>query len=180
LVCFPCVPSADPRSITDAGGHGLIGCTGNFRAEEWNSEANSYSINPNVGIKITVDVHPVTASELTFQEIFDNDHRVISQKSGSTGRFTFTAAESGEHRLCFQTSSGGGWFTSSHVKLHLDLAVGETGDIDRENKGKTETLAQRVQDLNARLHDIRREQVFQRVPVLVRPFGLSISFPILT
>jgi hypothetical protein len=65
--------------------------------------------------------------------------------------------------LCFQTSSGGGWFTASHVKLHLDLAVGETGDIDRENKGKTETLAQRVQDLNARLHDIRREQVFQRV-----------------
>lgn len=65
--------------------------------------------------------------------------------------------------MCFQTSSGGGWFTASHVKLHLDLAVGETGDIDRENKGKTETLAQRVQDLNARLHDIRREQVFQRV-----------------
>jgi emp24/gp25L/p24 family/GOLD len=88
---------------------------------------------------------------------------VISQKSGATGRFTFTAAESGEHRLCFQTSSGGGWFTASHVKLHLDLAVGETGDIDRETKGKTETLAQRVQDLNARLHDIRREQVFQRV-----------------
>lgn len=65
--------------------------------------------------------------------------------------------------MCFQTSSGGGWFTTSHVKLHLDLAVGETGDLDRENKGKTETLAQRVQDLNARLHDIRREQVFQRV-----------------
>lgn len=98
---------------------------------------------------------------------------MISQKSGSTGRFTFTAAESGEHRLCFQTSSSaGGWFTSSHVKLHLDLAVGETGDIDRENKGRSETLAQRVQDLNARLHDIRREQVFQRVfPVA---FGLKL------
>jgi hypothetical protein len=98
---------------------------------------------------------------------------VISQKSGSTGRFTFTAAESGEHRLCFQTSSSaGGWFTSSHVKLHLDLAVGETGDIDRENKGRSETLAQRVQDLNARLHDIRREQVFQRVLSIV--FGLKL------
>jgi hypothetical protein len=49
------------------------------------------------------------------------------------------------------------------VKLHLDLAVGETGDIDRDVNSKTETLAQRVQDLNARLQDIRREQVFQRV-----------------
>jgi p24 family protein alpha len=88
---------------------------------------------------------------------------VISQKSGPTGRFTFTTAESGEHRLCFQTSSAGGWFSSSHVKLHLDLAVGETGDIDRSSKDKSESLAQRVQDLNARLQDIRREQVFQRV-----------------
>ena len=88
---------------------------------------------------------------------------MISQKSGPTGRFTFTAAESGEHRLCFQTSGSGGWFTTTHVKLHLDLAVGETGDIDRSSKEKTETLAQRVQELNARLGDIRREQVFQRV-----------------
>ena len=93
---------------------------------------------------------------------------MISQKSGSTGRFTFTAAESGEHRLCFQTSGAGGWFSTSHVKLHLDLAVGETGDIDRSSKEKSESLAQRVQDLNARLQDIRREQVFQRVRSLPR------------
>jgi hypothetical protein len=38
------------------GEHVLTGWVGNFKAEEWNSEANSYSINPNVGIKITVDV----------------------------------------------------------------------------------------------------------------------------
>jgi p24 family protein alpha len=88
---------------------------------------------------------------------------VISQKSGSVGRFTFTASESGEHRLCFQASDTGGWFSSSHVKLHLDLGVGETGDLDGNDKDRTESLAQRVQDLNARLQDIRREQVFQRV-----------------
>jgi hypothetical protein len=41
--------------------------------------------------------------------------------------------------------------------------VGETGEIDRSSKEKSESLAQRVQDLNARLQDIRREQVFQRV-----------------
>jgi hypothetical protein len=47
--------------------------------------------------------------------------------------------------------------------LRLDLAVGETGDLDGSNKDQSESLAQRVQDLNARLQDIRREQVFQRV-----------------
>ena len=29
---------------------------GQFRAEEWNSETNQYTVNPNLGIKITVDV----------------------------------------------------------------------------------------------------------------------------
>jgi len=51
------------------------------------------------------------------------------------------------------------------------MAVGETGDIDRTNKEKTETLAQRVQELNARLQDIRREQVFQRVISILRASG---------
>ena len=55
------------------------------------------------------------------------------------------------------------------MKLHLDLAVGETGDIDRSDKEKSESLAQRVQDLNARLQDIRREQVFQRVTAVPWP-----------
>jgi p24 family protein alpha len=107
------------------------------------------------------------------QETFDNDHRVISQKSSVDGRFTFTAAESGEHRLCFQCIGAGGWFSNSHIKLHLDLAVGETSELDRGHKDQKDSLAQRVQELNARLQDIRREQVFQRVlkpPVSPIPF----------
>ena len=31
---------------------------GQFKAEEWNSERNVYSVNSNIGIKITVDVTP--------------------------------------------------------------------------------------------------------------------------
>jgi p24 family protein alpha len=88
---------------------------------------------------------------------------VISQKSGVDGRFTFTAAESGEHRLCFQCIGAGGWFSNNHIKLHLDLAVGETSDLEKGGKNQKDTLTQRVQELNARLQDIRREQVFQRV-----------------
>jgi hypothetical protein len=122
-----------------------------------------------MGVKLTVDV-TIPHKEfrrLIEKETFDNDHRVVSQKSASTGRFTFTTAESGEHRLCFQTADVGGWFSSSHVRFHLNLAIGETGDIDRDGKDQSASLAQRVQNLNARLQDILREQVFQRVCLFV-------------
>ncbi len=123
---------------------------GTYRAEEWNPDTTSYTDNPNTGIQITVE------------EVFDNDHRVVNQKGHSNGRFTFTAAESGEHRLCLQTNAGGGWFTKTHVKLHLDLAIGATSKIERADKGKMNDLVQRVKDLENRLLDIKREQVFQR------------------
>ena len=45
----------------------------------------------------------------------------------------------------------------------LDLATGETSAIESTDKGKISDIVQRVKDLNARLQDIRREQVFQRV-----------------
>jgi hypothetical protein len=47
--------------------------------------------------------------------------------------------------------------------LTLDIAIGETSAIESSDKGKLEDIANRVKDLNMRLQDIRREQVFQRV-----------------
>ena len=49
------------------------------------------------------------------------------------------------------------------VKLTLDLAIGETSAIESTDKGKLSEIAQKIRDLNSRLQDIRREQVFQRV-----------------
>jgi len=43
------------------------------------------------------------------------------------------------------------------------MAIGETSALDGGDKEKIQDLATRVKDLNARLNDIRREQVFQRV-----------------
>lgn len=104
---------------------------------------------------------------LNAQETFANDHRVVNQKGANKGRFTFTAAESGEHRICFlatNPSSGSSWFGHPEgVRLHLDLAIGDTSEIESKDKDKINDLVQRVRDLNARLHDIKREQVFQRV-----------------
>jgi hypothetical protein len=50
--------------------------------------------------------------------------------------------------------------------LTLDLAIGETSAIESTDKGKIQDIVKRVKDLNGRLQDIRREQVFQRVGLL--------------
>lgn len=49
------------------------------------------------------------------------------------------------------------------MRLTLDLAIGETSAIESTDKGKLSEIAQKIRDLNSRLQDIRREQVFQRV-----------------
>lgn len=104
------------------------------------------------------------------QEIFDNDHRVVSQRGAASGRFTFSAAEAGDHRICFTPSSTSGrssWHSAKNpnggIKLSLDLVIGETNQIESSDKTKIQDITTRVKDLNARLNDIRREQVFQRV-----------------
>ena len=106
---------------------------------------------------------------MTVDETFDNDHRVVNTKGSHTGKFTFSAADAGDHRICFTTSGAGagGWLSGGQqtglVKLTLDLAIGETNAIKSADEGKIGELAQKVRDLNSRLVDIRREQVFQRV-----------------
>ncbi|KAF2117739.1 emp24/gp25L/p24 family/GOLD-domain-containing protein [Lophiotrema nucula] len=130
---------------------------GHYDAQIWDDNTKTYKANPDVGVFITVE------------EVFDNNHRVISQRGSATGRFTFSAADSGEHRLCFtpqNVASSGGFFGSSGVhgtvKFTLDLAIGETSKIESTDKGKIDDIVQKVRDLNSRLQDIRREQVFQR------------------
>ena len=106
---------------------------------------------------------------MTVDETFDNDHRVVNTKGSHTGKFTFSAADAGDHRICFSTNDAGqgGWLSggkqSGAVKLTLDLAIGETNAIKSGDEGRVGELAQKIRDLNSRLVDIRREQVFQRV-----------------
>lgn len=49
----------------------------------------------------------------------------------------------------------------------MDLVIGETSKIESADKGKIDDLSQKVRDLNSRLQDVRREQVFQRVGGLI-------------
>lgn len=46
--------------------------------------------------------------------------------------------------------------------MHLDIAIGEAKIQPESEKEHVKDLAGRVKELNSRLHDIRREQQFQR------------------
>ncbi|KAH7389522.1 emp24/gp25L/p24 family/GOLD-domain-containing protein [Phaeosphaeria sp. MPI-PUGE-AT-0046c] len=129
---------------------------GHYHAEAWSDQTKSYQDSSDVGVFVTVE------------ETFDNDHRIVAQRGSQKGKFTFSAADSGQHRICVvpqNVPSGGGWLSSGvhgTVKFTLDLAIGETSKIESTDKEKVQTLVQKVADLNSRLQDVRREQVFQR------------------
>ena len=48
------------------------------------------------------------------------------------------------------------------IKFELDMAIGDTSKIESSDKDKIEDVVKKVRDLNARLQDVKREQVFQR------------------
>ncbi|CAI4215086.1 unnamed protein product [Parascedosporium putredinis] len=130
---------------------------GDYTAEEWDEQQRAWVSHEGITIYISVD------------EVFDNDHRVVSQRGSRSGRFTFTAADAGDHKLCFTPSSSSGrngWLSVNNpnggIRLNLDLAIGETSQLESTDKNKIEDIASRIKDLNARLNDVRREQVFQR------------------
>ncbi|KAL8645848.1 MAG: hypothetical protein Q9226_007114 [Calogaya cf. arnoldii] len=129
---------------------------GHYKAEQLDTNTKTVSTNNDIKIQVTVD------------EVFDNDHRVVNTKGGAAGKFTFSAADSGEHKICFLPSVPGGsaWLSggqlSGAIKLTLDIAIGETSQIESTDKSKISEIVQKVKDLNGRLQDIRREQVFQR------------------
>lgn len=144
--------------------------SGTYKAEAYNVQQGNFQVTPDLSMQITVD------------ETFDNDHRVVTQTTTSShtvSKFTFSAADSGLHRLCFTPSGSaavslGGWFgggaagsMTGGVKLTLDMAIGETSKIESEDKGKIDSIVGKVKELNGRLADIRREQMFQRVSTYV-------------
>lgn len=139
----------------------LLSFVGKYKAEQYDQATHSFHTTPDLGMLVTVE------------EVFDHDHRVVNTRGSADGRFTFSAADSGDHRICFTPShpAPNGWLSNGQpvggIKLSLDVAIGETSAIESTDKGKISDIVQKVKDLNARLQDIRREQVFQRVSFLM-------------
>ena len=48
-------------------------------------------------------------------------------------------------------------------KLNLDMVIGESSKIEADDKDKVDNLVNKVRELNGRLNDIRKEQIYQRV-----------------
>jgi len=132
---------------------------GNYTALMWSHEIGKYTDVPQLGITITVD------------ETFNHDHRIVNSRGAATGKYTFTAAENGVHRICFSAANA----VESHhykpypphnphaaVKFSLDTVIGETSKLESNDKGKLRDIVDRVKDLNNRLVDIKREQAYQR------------------
>ena len=64
--------------------------------------------------------------------------------------------------------------------MTLDMAIGETSQIESTDKGKISEIVKKVRELNARLGDIRREQVFQRVGECLQDLGDLLRVLLLT
>lgn len=101
------------------------------------------------------------AIQITIEETFDNNHRVLFQKLNAKGDFVFTAYDSGQHKICYRALSGG-WFHNRAVKMDIDFAVGEGSAMDSKNEKKLNTLAERVAELNNKMLGVRREQQLMR------------------
>ncbi|KAI6002539.1 membrane protein [Pisolithus marmoratus] len=121
---------------------------GHYKALEWNEQEREYVLQPELGIVVEV-------------EEMETGHSVVKTRGPPEGQFTFSSHDAGDHSICLSTNYTS-WFSSTHVKLYLDIIVGAVRpDIDHDRSHVSE-LASKVRDLNQKLEDIRREQQYQR------------------
>jgi len=121
---------------------------GHYNALEWSEAQQKYVDHPTLGIIVEI-------------EEVESGHTVTKTKGPSEGRFTFTSHEAGDHSVCLSTNYTS-WFSSTHIRLHLDVVVGTTKPDFDHDRGHITELSAKVRDLNMKLEDIRREQQYQR------------------
>ena len=92
-------------------------------------------------------------------ETFDNDQKVLSQKSTNNGQFTFTALESGEHAICITPKKlGKREKNSENIRLHIELNRGPIAAVDVTQKTKINRLKTRIDQMGSKLSNIKAEQ----------------------
>ncbi|EJF64207.1 hypothetical protein DICSQDRAFT_144887 [Dichomitus squalens LYAD-421 SS1] len=122
---------------------------GHYKALEWSEQEQKYVENTNLGILVEVD-------EL------ETGHNVVKTRGPSDGKFTFTSHDSGDHSICLSSNYGTTWFSTTHIRLHLDIVVGKTKPDTEQDRSHVSELSQKLRDLNMKLEDVRREQQYQR------------------
>ncbi|CAG7847046.1 SubName: Full=Related to p24 protein, involved in membrane trafficking {ECO:0000313/EMBL:CCA68219.1} [Serendipita indica DSM 11827] len=122
---------------------------GHYKALEWKADENKYILNPEIGLNIEVD------------EVATGDS-VVKTLGPPEGKFTFTSHEAGDHTICLSTNQTSGWFSSSHIRLYLDIAVGAARHDVEKDRAHANKLSDKLRELNDKLDGIRREQQYQR------------------
>jgi hypothetical protein len=104
---------------------------------------------------------PTAAANHFHHQEMSNSHSVVKTKGPSEGQFTFTSHEAGDHSICLSTNYTS-WFSSTHIRLYLDIVVGTTKPDLEHDRSHISEMAAKIRDLNQKLEDIRREQQYQR------------------
>jgi hypothetical protein len=79
----------------------------------------------------------------------------VSQKSPAQGEFTFSAIESGEHRLCITPQYAD---KKAHIRVFFDLVQLGSEVLDSQKKDTVTLLTNKVKEVNNKLQEIKREQ----------------------
>ncbi|CCF58147.1 hypothetical protein KAFR_0D05000 [Kazachstania africana CBS 2517] len=97
--------------------------------------------------------------DISIDETFDNDERVLHQRNLDSGDFAFTALETGEHRVCLKPEYPN---VDSKLRVFIELEVDHSSSLDSKRKDESEYLMNRIHGLTQRLHHIRQEQTIIR------------------
>lgn len=119
---------------------------GRIEAFDKSDYSHDYSRNTNLKVQITID------------ETFDNNHRVVDQKSAPSGEFAFTSLDSGEHKFCLTPQYQDNSAKKTH-RIFFDVAVGSSHDyVDSKSTKQVDSLTNQVFELNKKLASIHFEQ----------------------
>ncbi|ANZ75389.1 BA75_02602T0 [Komagataella pastoris] len=96
--------------------------------------------------------------ELTVEELFHNNHKVVNQKNEPIGQLTFTSLDTGEHRFCL-TPRHTDWSKRARHRVFFDLAIGDAKSyVDSKKSSEFNELTARINELSKKLQHIRVEQ----------------------
>lgn len=119
---------------------------GKIQALEYDENSKDYFKSHNLRLEVTVD------------ETFDNDDRVVNQKAFASGDFTFTSLDSGEHKFCLKPIYLDGTTNKNH-RIFFDIAIGSAHDyVDSKSTNQVEALTLKVKSLTKKLEEINFEQ----------------------
>ncbi|KAL3230000.1 Protein ERP1 [Nakaseomyces bracarensis] len=124
----------------------------NYDVKGYDSGSDSYIELDNSGSKdMLIDV----------EEVFDDNHRVVHQKSSiGEGELTFIAEDSGEHKICFQAQQAG--LGRRKLRIEVDFHTGHSAEVDFKKNSKLKVIHEKINSLVDAVENIKLEQQLVR------------------